>query len=156
MSLWNNLQVWVLEELELPIVSISSEANRTKVLMKSPWEIIKKPAGSGGIFSLLSSNKILDSLNEMGVEYIQVRSSASHLTVLIIHPDNFGPLSFILTLCYVTWYLPETTLLFDHRYAAHPAGQSLGILCYLVLSLPAVLMLASSSPRPVNWEMIST
>jgi glutamate mutase epsilon subunit len=80
----NNLQVWVLEELELPI-SISSEANRKKVLMKSPWEIIKKPTGSGGIFSLLSSNKILDSLNEMGVQYIQVRSSAGHLTFLIIH-----------------------------------------------------------------------
>ena len=96
--------MWVLEELELPIVSISSEANRKKVLMKSPWEIIKKPVGSGGIFSLLSSNKILDSLNEMGVQYIQVRSSAGHLTVLIIHPDNFGPLSFILTLCSVAWY----------------------------------------------------
>ena len=90
MSLWNNLQVWVLEELELPIVSISSEANRKKVLMKSPWEIIKKPAGSGGIFSLLSSNKILDSLNEMGVQYIQVRSSAGHLTVLIIHIIAFA------------------------------------------------------------------
>lgn len=70
--LWNNLQVWVLEELELPIVSITSEAGGKKVLMKSPWEIIKKPAGSGGIFSLLSSNKILDSLNEMGVQYTQV------------------------------------------------------------------------------------
>lgn len=70
--LWNNLQVWVLEELELPVVSISSNANRKKVLMKSPWEIIKRPAGSGGIFSLLSSSKILDSLNEMGVQYTQV------------------------------------------------------------------------------------
>lgn len=70
--LWNNLQVWVLEELELPVVSISSKANREKILMKSPWEIIKRPAGSGGIFSLLSSNKILDSLNEMGVQYTQV------------------------------------------------------------------------------------
>lgn len=70
------MQVWVLEELELPIVSMSSEASRKKVLMKSPWEIIKKTAGSGGIFSLLSSNKILDSLNQMGVQYTQVLSSA--------------------------------------------------------------------------------
>lgn len=69
-------KVWVLEELELPIVSMSSEASRKKVLMKSPWEIIKKTAGSGGIFSLLSSNKILDSLNQMGVQYTQVLSSA--------------------------------------------------------------------------------
>jgi UDP-N-acetylglucosamine pyrophosphorylase len=70
--------VWVLEELELPVVSISSEGNRKKVLMKSPWEIIKRPAGSGGIFSLLASNKILETLNEMGVQYTQVRSCASH------------------------------------------------------------------------------
>lgn len=73
-ALWNHLQVWVLEELELPVVSISSEGNRKKVQMKSPWEIIKRPAGSGGIFSLLSSNKILENLNEMGVQYTQVRS----------------------------------------------------------------------------------
>jgi len=81
-------KVWVLEELELPIVSMSSEANRTKVLMKSPWEIIKKPAGSGGIFSLLSSNKILDSLNEMGVQYIQICSSSNR--PVIGHPLLFG------------------------------------------------------------------
>ncbi|KAG2625737.1 uncharacterized protein LOC120697826 isoform X2 [Panicum virgatum] len=81
-------KVWVLEELELPIVSISSEANRKKVLMKSPWEIIKKPVGSGGIFSLLSSNKILDSLNEMGVQYIQICSSSSR--PVIGHPLLFG------------------------------------------------------------------
>jgi len=81
-------KVWVLEELELPIVSISSEANRKKVLMKSPWEIIKKPVGSGGIFSLLSSNKILDSLNEMGVQYIQICSSSSR--PVIGHPLPFG------------------------------------------------------------------
>jgi UDP-N-acetylglucosamine pyrophosphorylase len=68
----------VLEELELPVVSISSEGNRKKVLMNSPWEIIKRPAGSGGIFSLLASNKILETLNEMGVQYTQVRSCASH------------------------------------------------------------------------------
>jgi UDP-N-acetylglucosamine pyrophosphorylase len=66
------LQVWVLEELELPIVGVSSKVNREKILMKSPWEIIERPAGSGGVFSLLSSNKILDTLNEMGVQYTQV------------------------------------------------------------------------------------
>ncbi|PAN18109.1 hypothetical protein PAHAL_3G179000 [Panicum hallii] len=82
------MKVWVLEELELPIISISSEANRKKVLMKSPWEIIKKPTGSGGIFSLLSSNKILDSLNEMGVQYIQICSSSNR--PVIGHPLLFG------------------------------------------------------------------
>ncbi|OEL25907.1 putative 16S rRNA-processing protein RimM [Dichanthelium oligosanthes] len=81
-------KVWVLEELELPIVSISSEANRKKVLMKSPWEIIKRPAGSGGIFSLLSSNKILESLNEMGVQYTQICSSSNR--PVIGHPLLFG------------------------------------------------------------------
>lgn len=37
----------------------------------------KKPTGSGAIFSLLLSNKILETLNEMGVQYTQVRSCAS-------------------------------------------------------------------------------
>nr|CAB3460710.1 unnamed protein product [Digitaria exilis] len=81
-------KVWVLEELELPVVSISSNANRKKVLMKSPWEIIKRPAGSGGIFSLLSSSKILDSLNEMGVQYTQICSSSNRPA--IGHPLVFG------------------------------------------------------------------
>ncbi|XP_062232160.1 uncharacterized protein LOC133929428 [Phragmites australis] len=84
----NTQKVWVLEELELPIVSISSEVNRKKVLMKSPWEIIEKPAGSGGIFSLLSSNKILDTLNEMGVEYTQICSLSNR--PVIGHPLLFG------------------------------------------------------------------
>ncbi|KAL6848675.1 hypothetical protein ACP4OV_021258 [Aristida adscensionis] len=81
-------KVWVLEELELPIISTSSEVNRKKVLMKSPWEIIKKPAGSGGIFSVLMSNKILETLNEMGVEYVQICSLSNRLT--IGHPLLFG------------------------------------------------------------------
>lgn len=76
-------QVWVLEELELPVVSISSVGNRKMVLMKSPWEIVKRPAGSGGIFSLLSSNKILETLNEMGVQYTQVLSCASYHLVFL-------------------------------------------------------------------------
>lgn len=75
-----HLQVWVLEEMQLPIVSISSELNSKKILLKSPWEILQKPAGSGAIFSLLLSNKILDTLDEMGVEFVQVRSCAVHLT----------------------------------------------------------------------------
>uniref|UniRef100_A0A0A9BZ64 Uncharacterized protein n=1 Tax=Arundo donax TaxID=35708 RepID=A0A0A9BZ64_ARUDO len=81
-------KVWVLEQLELPIVSISSEANQKKVLMKSPWEIIKKPAGSGGIFSLLSSNKILHTLNEMGVQYTQICSISNR--PVFGHPLLFG------------------------------------------------------------------
>ncbi|XP_066368176.1 uncharacterized protein [Miscanthus floridulus] len=81
-------KVWVLEELELPVVSRSSEGNKKKVLMKSPWDIIKKPAGSGGIFSLLSSNKILETLNEMGVQYTQICSSSNR--PFIGHPLLFG------------------------------------------------------------------
>ncbi|KAL6620703.1 hypothetical protein ACP70R_035842 [Stipagrostis hirtigluma subsp. patula] len=81
-------KVWVLEELELPVVSISSELNRKRVLMKSPWEIIKKPAGSGDIFSVLMSNKILDTLNEMSVEYVQICNLSNRL--IIGHPLLFG------------------------------------------------------------------
>ncbi|PWZ19554.1 Ribosome maturation factor RimM [Zea mays] len=81
-------KVWVLEELELPVVSICSEGNRKKVLMKSPWEIIKKPTGSGAIFSLLLSNKILETLNEMGVQYTQICSSSNR--PIIGHPLLFG------------------------------------------------------------------
>ncbi|KAK3134815.1 hypothetical protein QOZ80_5BG0411040 [Eleusine coracana subsp. coracana] len=81
-------KVWVLEELNLPIVSISSEANREKIMMKSPWEIIERPVGSGGVFSLLSSNKILDSLNEMGVHYTQICSVSNRPA--IGHPLLFG------------------------------------------------------------------
>jgi len=55
------------------------------------------------------------------------------------------------------FWTPSTKWVYSiYRYAAHPTGQSLGILCYLALSLPVVLMLASSSPRPVNREIIST
>lgn len=43
--------------------------------MKSPWEILQSPVGSGGIFSLLSSNNIPESLGEIGVEYIEVRKT---------------------------------------------------------------------------------
>lgn len=81
-------KVWVLEEVELPVVSICSEGNRKKVLMKSPWEIIKKPTGSGAIFSLLLSNKILETLNEMGVQYTQICSSSNK--PIIGHPLLFG------------------------------------------------------------------
>ncbi|KAF5191498.1 Ribosome maturation factor rimm [Thalictrum thalictroides] len=68
-------KVWFLEEENLPIVSSSAdEQNKHKVLMKSPWEILQSPVGSGGIFSLLSSHNILENLSEKGVEYVQVCS----------------------------------------------------------------------------------
>ncbi|TVU20294.1 hypothetical protein EJB05_36498, partial [Eragrostis curvula] len=81
-------KVWVLEELDLPIISISSEVSGKRILMKSPWEIIKSPAGSGGVFSLLSSNKILETLNEMGVQYTQICSVSNRPA--IGHPLLFG------------------------------------------------------------------
>ncbi|KAM1138660.1 hypothetical protein ACFX11_036765 [Malus domestica] len=43
--------------------------------MKSPWEILQLPVGSGGVFSLLSSNNVPENLSEMGVEYIEVCST---------------------------------------------------------------------------------
>lgn len=62
-----------MEEEKLPVVRNSlEEAERRKILMKSPWEILQSPIGSGGAFSLLSSDGILDNLHEQGVEYVEV------------------------------------------------------------------------------------
>lgn len=43
--------------------------------MKSPWEILQKSVGSGGVIGLLSSNNFLDNLSELGIEYIEVQYS---------------------------------------------------------------------------------
>ncbi|KAM7271217.1 hypothetical protein ACFE04_030431 [Oxalis oulophora] len=70
-------KVWFLEEEKLPVVnSLPQEQNKPKILMKSPWEILQKPIGSGGVFSLLSSNNISEKLIEMGVAYIQICSTS--------------------------------------------------------------------------------
>ncbi|XP_024020535.1 uncharacterized protein LOC21398744 [Morus notabilis] len=70
-------KVHFLEEEKLPVVSNSlEEAKRHKILMKSPWEILQSPVGSGGAFSLLSSNDILDNLHEQGVEYVEITSTS--------------------------------------------------------------------------------
>ncbi|PSS02963.1 Ribosome maturation factor RimM like [Actinidia chinensis var. chinensis] len=66
-------KVWFLEEEKLPVISNSlEEQTKHKILMKSPWEILQTPVGSGGVFSLLSSGNILEKLSEMGIEYIEV------------------------------------------------------------------------------------
>jgi UDP-N-acetylglucosamine pyrophosphorylase len=67
-----HLQIWVLEEMKLPVVSLSSEIKSKKILLKSPWEVLQMPAGTGSVFSSLASNKILDTLNAMCIEYVQV------------------------------------------------------------------------------------
>ncbi|KAI3681067.1 hypothetical protein L6452_35849 [Arctium lappa] len=68
-------KVWILDEEKLPVVSSSpGEHKRHKILMKSPWEILQTPIGSGGVISLLSSHNILESLAAMGVEYIEISS----------------------------------------------------------------------------------
>ncbi|KAK4399307.1 60S ribosomal protein L32-1 [Sesamum angolense] len=71
------LKVWFLEEEKLPVVSSSLEGHgKHKILMKSPWEFLQRPIGSGGLISLLSSHEsLLDQLSELGVEYIQVVKS---------------------------------------------------------------------------------
>lgn len=64
-----------MEEEMLPIVSSSTEKQkRHKILMKSPWEMIRSPVGSGGIISSLSSQPIPEILIELGVEYMRVGS----------------------------------------------------------------------------------
>ncbi|OMO82835.1 UTP--glucose-1-phosphate uridylyltransferase [Corchorus olitorius] len=72
-------KVWFLEEERLPVVSSELEQNRHKILMKSPWEILQSPVGSGGVISLLSSNNIAESFAQMGVEYIQVCQSERYI-----------------------------------------------------------------------------
>ncbi|KAF9666444.1 hypothetical protein SADUNF_Sadunf16G0230000 [Salix dunnii] len=70
-------QVWFLEEEKIPVVSSSEEEwKRQKILMKSPWEILQSPVGSGGVISLLSSVNIPENLSKMGVEYIEICSSS--------------------------------------------------------------------------------
>ncbi|XP_016191296.1 uncharacterized protein LOC107632144 isoform X2 [Arachis ipaensis] len=66
-------KVWFLEEEKLPVISSLPEGeNKYKILMKSPWEILQAPAGSGGFISLFSKHNIMDNLINMGVEYIEV------------------------------------------------------------------------------------
>lgn len=63
-----------MEEEKLPVVSSLPEGqNKYKILMKSPWEILQSPVGSGGLISLFSNHSIADNLIDMGVEYIEVR-----------------------------------------------------------------------------------
>ncbi|XP_004293660.1 PREDICTED: uncharacterized protein LOC101308845 [Fragaria vesca subsp. vesca] len=81
-------KVQFFEEEKLPVVSSSVEDEKKhKILMKSPWEILQSPVGSGGVFSLLSSNNVPENLSEMGVEYIEICSS---------HPRNISPNSLLL------------------------------------------------------------
>ncbi|BAT73560.1 hypothetical protein LR48_Vigan01g038000 [Vigna angularis] len=66
-------KVWFLEEEKLPVVSSLPEGqNKYKILMKSPWEILQSPVGSGGLISLVSKHGIADNLIDMGVEYIEL------------------------------------------------------------------------------------
>lgn len=73
---FDTTKVWFLEEEKLPVVSSTNEEQSThKILMKSPWEILQAPVGSGSIISLLSAHDIPQNLNEMGVEYFEVCSA---------------------------------------------------------------------------------
>lgn len=67
-------QIWFLKEERLPVVSnVVDEQSKFKILMKSPWEILQSPVGSGGVINLLSSPNILERLTELGMEYVEVR-----------------------------------------------------------------------------------
>lgn len=66
-------KVWFLEEEKLPVVrSLPGGQSKYTILMKSPWEILQSPVGSGGVISLFSSHGIADNLSNMGVEYIEI------------------------------------------------------------------------------------
>ena len=60
-----------MEEEKLPVISNSSGV-KSKILMKSPWEILQKSIGSAGVISQFSSLNLLDDLSQMGVEYVEV------------------------------------------------------------------------------------
>lgn len=78
-------QVQFLEEEKLPVVSNSMEEEKKhKILMKSPWEILQSPVGSGGVFSLLSSHNIPENMSEMGVEYIEVSEILHSIEVQLL------------------------------------------------------------------------
>ncbi|XP_019461426.1 PREDICTED: uncharacterized protein LOC109360772 [Lupinus angustifolius] len=66
-------KIWFLEEEKLPVVSSLPEGqNKYKILMKSPWEILQTPVGSGGFISLFSKHSIADNLINLGVEYVEI------------------------------------------------------------------------------------
>ncbi|XP_031500493.1 uncharacterized protein LOC116264426 isoform X2 [Nymphaea colorata] len=67
-------KVWILEEDNLPVVSNSAEEKALKILLKTPWEVLHAPVGSGSIFNLLSTHTVVDNLSEIGIEYVQVCS----------------------------------------------------------------------------------
>ncbi|KAK1327166.1 hypothetical protein QJS10_CPA01g01634 [Acorus calamus] len=88
-SCFDSQKVWFLEEEKLPVVSIlNMNQDAHKILLKSPWEMLQSPVGSGGVLSLLSSHNILDGLKDMGVEYIQVCNLSERS--FIGHPLLFG------------------------------------------------------------------
>ncbi|WOL14509.1 hypothetical protein Cni_G23289 [Canna indica] len=86
-----DLKVWFLEELQLPIVSMPIDQSGSKILLKSSWEILQAPIGSGGFLMSLLSNNIMTELNKIGVEYVQVCSLNDRTT--IGHPLFFGLVS---------------------------------------------------------------
>ncbi|XP_015876137.3 uncharacterized protein LOC107412831 [Ziziphus jujuba] len=76
-------KVRFLEEEKLPVVSNSLDDDKKhKILMKSPWEILQSPVGSGGVISLLSSHDILENLSQMGVEYLEICSTSQRFVGL--------------------------------------------------------------------------
>uniref|UniRef100_A0A1J3K4H8 Ribosome maturation factor RimM n=1 Tax=Noccaea caerulescens TaxID=107243 RepID=A0A1J3K4H8_NOCCA len=71
-------KIWFLKEETLPVVCSSPlEPKKHKILMKSPWEILKSPVGSGGVLSILASHGVTDSLSSLGIDYLQVHSIES-------------------------------------------------------------------------------
>ncbi|PKA61211.1 UDP-N-acetylglucosamine pyrophosphorylase [Apostasia shenzhenica] len=66
-------RLWKLIVNQVPtskLAIISRGSN--KILLKSAWEILQAPVGSGGIFASISSQKCVDLLYEMGIEYVEV------------------------------------------------------------------------------------
>ncbi|KAJ4845049.1 hypothetical protein Tsubulata_010844 [Turnera subulata] len=77
---FNPEKVWFLEEECLPVVNSSvEEHSRHKILMKSPWEVLQSPVGSGGLIGSLYSNNIQEHLSKLGVDYVEICTSGTDL-----------------------------------------------------------------------------
>lgn len=63
-----------MEEAKLPVLSksLDEEHKIHRILLRSPWEILESPVGSGGVIDLLSTKNILDDFSKWGIEYVEV------------------------------------------------------------------------------------
>lgn len=92
----------VLEAGRFPVFSMPSDQSGSKILFKSPFELLEAPIGPGGVFSLLYNQKIHDAFNQMGIEYVQV---GPKLFISLFRPRNFCSLLEVHYACSIFLYM---------------------------------------------------